>query len=644
MTDVIGLTTYVYHPIGTPPALGAGQLANVDGPLNNDTVAFGYDELGRLTSRTIDGIGSAVAFDSLGRIRTASNPLGNFGYFYVGATSRLDYVTFPNATTVDYDYLDGLHDRRLGEIKNVGPGNSVISKFNYLYDTVGQITDWTIANSGMASPQRFTFGYDPAGQLRTATLNNASTNAVLKQYAYNYDPAGNRLSEQIDSAVTGFGVNALNQLTSQGVGGSMLFNGSINEPGTVSINGSPASVDSSLSFSGTAPVVSGTNVVSITATDTAGQSRTSQYSVVVPNGLSRTMAYDLNGNMTDDGAGRTFEWDAVNRLLAVNLASGDRTEFAYDGFGRRVRITEKSGGAILSDKRYLWNGAGIAEERNSGNTTTKRYYNQGVQAGGTSNYYYSRDHLGSVREMLDSGGNVQARYDYDPYGRRTRVSGTVDSEFGFTGHLYHVETGLHLTMYRGYDAGLGRWLSRDPIGESGGLNLYGYVGNNPVLYVDPLGLVRWGDAGRAGLGVVVNWIGLGVGFGLAAVPEPTLLTKVAAVAVTTKSGYGLGANLTNFWSALRDECPGSTGSLAGDVADAIAPGNETAQDLAAVADLSADLATGRISANHANKVVGALDRFAMERAVVSDPAAVSRASQAFIAAEVGRVGVDRMTK
>jgi RHS repeat-associated protein len=139
---------------------------------------------------------------------------------------------------------------------------------------------------------------------------------------------------------------------------------------------------------------------------------------------------------------------------------------------------------------------------------------------GTTSYYYTRDHLGSIRELTNSSGAVQARYDYDPYGRRTKLTGSADADFGFTGHYYHQPSGMHLALYRAYDADLGRWIGRDPIGSvetlvsltassnSGAVlmgsralavglvpervgrtpNLYVYVNNNPMVYVDPSGL------------------------------------------------------------------------------------------------------------------------------------------------------------
>jgi RHS repeat-associated protein len=153
-----------------------------------------------------------------------------------------------------------------------------------------------------------------------------------------------------------------------------------------------------------------------------------------------------------------------------------------------VKIVEKTNGSVTSTKQFVWcpGEAQPSEERDGSNAVTKRYCPQGVKVG-TTNYYYTKDHLGSIREITDSSGAIQARYDYDPYGRRTKLTGSLDADFGFTGH-YHQSSGLSLALYRAYDADLGRWVNRDPVGEYGGLNLYGYVRNNPLNWVDPFGL------------------------------------------------------------------------------------------------------------------------------------------------------------
>jgi RHS repeat-associated protein len=153
----------------------------------------------------------------------------------------------------------------------------------------------------------------------------------------------------------------------------------------------------------------------------------------------------------------------------------------------------------------LWAGRTIVEERDStGATTTKRFFGQGFKEGSNA-YFYTKDHLGSIREVVDTTGAVRARYDYDPYGRRTKVSGDVDADFGYAGYFEHAATGLKLTQYRAYDPTSGRWLSRDPIGLRGGRNLYAYVGGDPVNKIDPSGLMEGLGTGGSGGG----WTGGG---------------------------------------------------------------------------------------------------------------------------------------
>jgi RHS repeat-associated protein len=212
--------------------------------------------------------------------------------------------------------------------------------------------------------------------------------------------------------------------------------------------------------------------------------------------------YDAAGNRTKEEAVvgtlpqttgyEALEFDAVNRVTAV-VKGTRRSEFFYDGMGRRVRMVEREGATVASDRRYLWDGGEIVEERDGVNTSvvTKRYFGAGVQevaANAPTNLFYSRDHLGSVREVTDANGNLVARYDYDAWGRRTRVFGTHEADWGYAGYFVHRASKLNLTWYRAYDPDLGRWVSRDPIEEDGGLNLYGYVGNNSINENDLLGL------------------------------------------------------------------------------------------------------------------------------------------------------------
>jgi RHS repeat-associated protein len=134
---------------------------------------------------------------------------------------------------------------------------------------------------------------------------------------------------------------------------------------------------------------------------------------------------------------------------------------------------------------------------------TKRFFPQGEQVPGATSpadkLYYTRDQLGSVRELVNSSGTLVTRYSYDPYGRVTTThtaantsTPPIDATFQFTGDYVHATSGLNLTWYRAYDPNTGRWLSRDPLKNAEmrlGPNLYEYVLNNPIDKIDSLGLM-----------------------------------------------------------------------------------------------------------------------------------------------------------
>lgn len=408
MSDGTGITIYSYNPASFP--LGAGRLASEDGPLSNDAITYQYDELGRITSRAINGVNSTITLDPLDRLTSVVNELGTFTYEYEGATRRLTSISHPSGQSSTFTYLNNSGDHRLLEIANTF-GATLLSKFTYTYDPVGNITSWG-QQAGTEATKTHSLGYDGADQLLSDVVTQGV--ATLNTYGYTYDLAGNRKTEQIGASTRQFFYNSLNEITTTGSGAATAA---------------------------------------------------------------------------------TYEWDAVHRLTAISQGS-NRTEFTYDGLGRRVRIIEKQNGVAINDRRFIWCGFDLCEERDSaGDFVSKRLYAQGVKpyyktTSGviTTDLLYTRDHLGSIREMVGFSGTVAARYDYDPYGRQTKISGTFDSDLGFTGLQYHAMSGLHLALYRAYDADIAAWTSRDPIQEIAGTNLYAYVGNNPISGVDLYGL------------------------------------------------------------------------------------------------------------------------------------------------------------
>lgn len=98
------------------------------------------------------------------------------------------------------------------------------------------------------------------------------------------------------------------------------------------------------------------------------------------------------------------------------------------------------------------------------------------------------DRLASIRELTDSSGVIQAQYAYDSYGQTTKLQGSLSSDFQYAGYYSHFPSELNLAVNSSYSSKFARWINRDPIGEAGGLNLFGYVSNDPVNSRDAQGL------------------------------------------------------------------------------------------------------------------------------------------------------------
>ena len=368
-------------------------------------------------------------------------------------------------------------------IAHTGPGGVAVSAFGYGYDAGGSITQWTQSQPfhTVEPMSAWTIEQDAADQLTGVSVEGR---AVGRQ-VFSYDLAGNRLTAQSGNATSTTAYNALNQITGISGGGRLRFSGTTSEAANVSVQGRAARMLDATTFTADAEVVPGVNTIPVVATDGNGNRRTNNYQVTVPSAATRAFVYDGNGNLLDDGE-RTYQWDAKNRLIEAKRGA-DTWQWSYNAFDQRV--SEKKNGVVT--KRWVWAGGNQpAEERDAAGNVTRRFYPQGEQAGAVK-YFYTKDHLGSIREVLEANGTVVSSSRYDAWGVRTTQGAQDAASFGFTGHLEHKELGLVFTLYRAYDPVTGRWLSRDPIGEEGGINLYGYVSNGPVNYVDPLGLFQF---------------------------------------------------------------------------------------------------------------------------------------------------------
>ena len=154
--------------------------------------------------------------------------------------------------------------------------------------------------------------------------------------------------------------------------------------------------------------------------------------------------------------------------------------------------------------------------------------------------------------MTDNNGALTDEFAYQPYGRMVAHSGATDTPFLFMGDygVWHAGQGLYLTRHRAYDAHLMRFTSRDPIGIDGGNNLYVYTGNNPVAFVDPLGLWQVTVGVAYGIGGVVSFgenngcwniscaAGLGIGASVKVDPSDSSVYDVSS---GTTASFGVEA-------------------------------------------------------------------------------------------------------
>ena len=200
-----------------------------------------------------------------------------------------------------------------------------------------------------------------------------------------------------------------------------------------------------------------------------------------------TYAYDSRGNrtaVTTAGVTTTLAYDQANRLTAY----GSVATYAYNADGLRMSKTVSG-----TTTQQTWDLAeGLPLVLSDG--ATNYVYGPGgrpleqVSSAGTLFYY--QDQLGSTRALADLTGTVVATYTFDAYGRPAGSTGSVANPLGYAGQYTDAESGLIYLRARYYDPGTGQFLSRDPLVALTG-SAYGYVRDNPLNGIDPLGLWGW---------------------------------------------------------------------------------------------------------------------------------------------------------
>jgi RHS repeat-associated protein len=237
--------------------------------------------------------------------------------------------------------------------------------------------------------------------------------------------------------------------------------------------------------------------------------------ILTPPQKEEALIYDEDGNLIEDGRFR-YSWNAENRLVAVDpkfaKAGAKRLEFAYDYMGRR---TKKEVFAFVNNDYipsgttlFIYDGWNMVKEiKKENQATVSRSYLWGLDlsqslqgAGGVGGllavsdgsfrYSYMFDANGNVGQIIDvEEESVAARHEYDPSGRLSSYHGlfALRNSYRFSTKYYDNEADVYYYGYRHYSPDLGRWLNKDNLGEKGGINLFAFIGNNPISEVDYLG-------------------------------------------------------------------------------------------------------------------------------------------------------------
>ncbi len=497
--DLMGRVTDVIDPLSNTTIYSydiAGKLKTVT-DAKNQTIRYEYDQrdrlkkmtdqLGKVETYTYDtsdnltsvtdrkGQTATYTYDIMSRMTRANYADGSYTTYTYDGAGRLTTITDSVSGTISYMYSDtgcgagcsGIADKVVQEVTPLGT-------ISYTYDTIGKRTSMTVTGQPTVN-----YGYDANSRL---TDINTTINGVAAGFSLRFDNIGRRTGTTLPNGVTTNYTydNASRLLNIEHLNPAQQVLESLSYG--YDANGNRINMNRP---SVTLPLP---NQASNTSYNDANQMLTFS---------DKNITYDDNGNMTSvtNSCGTTnYAWDARNRLVGITGYKSDCTpltaSFEYDALGRRIEKTI-NGRTI----QYLYDGLDIVQEIENGLPSVNyiRTLNideplARIKADGTVRYYY-QDALGSVIALTDETGEVKTQSAYDPFGKVTISGEASDNPFQYTGRE-NDGTGLYYYRARYYSPELQRFISEDPIRLKGGINFFAYAENNPMKYVDALGLKK----------------------------------------------------------------------------------------------------------------------------------------------------------
>jgi RHS repeat-associated protein len=491
--DALNRQTSMTDPLGNSGTMAydaaSREISATD--RNGRLISFSYDNVGRETGETWTVSGSTVntftfTFDAAGNLLTAANAAGTYTMAYDNL-NRATAVQEPFGLSLTYAF-DKAGRQTTTQDNQSGVTSSV-------YDGIGQLTTREFGGSGM-TPLREDLTYTSRNQMGTATrysdlagttlvgtssysydsVDNVTniqhagkTGTNLANYTYVYDLASRITSETDNASNTTYTYDATSELT--GAGGTLY---------TYDLNGNRTM----------AGYTTGTNNQ-------------------LMNDGTWTYTYDNEGNLTKKSKGASaetwfFSYDNKNHMTGVKQEATDggtvqmQATYVYDALQNRVEkdVWTSGGGGTLTTTRFGYDRGNVWADLNGSNVVQmRRLYLQGIDqvfaridSGGSAAWYLT-DHVGSIREVINSANTTTDVVSYDAWGGVTSESNSAYGDrYKNTGRELDSETGLQYNRSRLYLSGIARWISQDPLGFSANdANLYRYVLNNPLAYTDPFG-------------------------------------------------------------------------------------------------------------------------------------------------------------
>jgi RHS repeat-associated protein len=444
LTDARGnAITYSYDPAGRP-------ISRTD-PLGRTTTNT-YDPIGNLTS-TVDRFGrqTSYTYDALNRATQLnySDATVNITYDPDGRITQKDDST---GGTIQWTY-----DDRGRPISETTSGASV----DYSYNDAGQPI-----STGVRGRVPTQYGYDGFGRLSSISLGTRS-------FSFQYDQASRRTAvirpNGITSTYTYDDANRLTHISHANAGGVALEDFAY----TTDADGRLISTQSAV------------NHTLLPASATAGtfdaNNRPTQFNASL-------FSFDDLGELISSTAGQsstTYQWDGRGRLTGAQLPNGTSVQYSYDAMSRLA--SRSVNGASTS---YVYNGSEVLLRSDSfGNQTdfvngasqTERL----LQTGSLGDLYFLQDRLSNVMSLANSSGALVEQESYEPFGNTT---GSGATEYGYIGERFDQATHLMVLNARFYDPVQQRFITEDPIGTGGGLNVFAYSNNDPINASDPSGM------------------------------------------------------------------------------------------------------------------------------------------------------------